>query len=158
MADLPFVTIILPIRNESGHVAKGLGAILAQDYPIDCMEILIVDGMSTDATRNILSQIVSTHPRHKIRILDNPGKIVPTGLNIALRQAKGEIIIRVDGHCQIVPDYVRKCVQYIRDQQVDGVGGPMHSIGEGYISELIAIAMSSKFGVGIPLSNGVRIN
>jgi glycosyltransferase involved in cell wall biosynthesis len=106
----PFVTLILPVRNESGFIEGGLQAVAEQDYPLDRMEVLIVDGKSTDDTREITLRFAKSHPELKVRILDNPGKIVPTGMNIALRKARGEIIVRVDGHCLIAPDYVRNCV------------------------------------------------
>lgn len=142
------VSIVLPIRNESAYIERGLYNILAQEYPVDCMEVLIVDGMSTDDTRRIIHDFSAIHSQLQSYILDNPSKIVPTGMNIALRQAKGEIIIRVDGHCIIAPDYVRRCVEHIQNQGVDGVGGPMESIGETQMAKAIAIGMSSPFGVG----------
>lgn len=119
---------------------------LAQDYPAELIEILIADGMSTDDTRLILQKAQSENPQ--IKLIDNPQHIVPTGLNSLISQAKGEVLIRVDGHCVIEPDYVSNCVRHLQTDNVDGVGGPMHSIGEDFTSEVIALAMSSKFGVG----------
>jgi succinoglycan biosynthesis protein ExoA len=150
----PPVTLILPIRNESAYIERCLQSILAQDYPADRMEILIADGMSTDDTRAILQQYIPsamlrTSLQHSSFILlNNPGGIVPTGMNIALRRARGEIIIRVDGHCVIAPDYVSNCIKHLQKDGVDGVGGPMESIGETSIAKAIAIGMSSPFGVG----------
>jgi glycosyltransferase involved in cell wall biosynthesis len=144
----PAVSILLPIRNESIYIERGLRAILAQDYPADCMEFLIADGMSTDNTRAMIQSFAARHPQLQIHLLDNPGKIVPTGMNVALRQAKGEIIIRVDGHCLIARDYVSRCVEHIRRDGVEGVGGPMESIGESHMAKVIALGMSSPFGVG----------
>lgn len=148
MSRFPFVSVILPIRNESAYIERGLLAILAQDYPADRMEILVADGISTDNTRSLIHDFSALHPQLKIQILDNPSKIVPTGMNIALRQTKGEIVIRVDGHCIIAPDYVRKCVEHIQRDGVDGVGGPMESIGKTQMAKAIAMGMSSQFGVG----------
>lgn len=145
MIHSPSVSIILPIRNEAAYIERCLKAILAQDYPGE-MEILIVDGMSTDDTRTILQKFILQYSF--IILLDNPGKIVPIGMNIALRQAQGEIIIRVDGHCIIMPDYVRCCVAHIQMDNVDGVGGPMETIGETGLARVIAVGMSSPFGVG----------
>jgi glycosyltransferase involved in cell wall biosynthesis len=145
---LPFVSVILPIRNEAAYIDRGLLSILEQTYPAVYMEILIVNGMSTDNTRAIVHKFASLHPELKLRILDNLGKIVPTGMNLALRVAKGEVIIRMDGHCVIAPDYIRKCVEHIHKRKVDGVGGPMTSIGENSMAKVIAIGMSSTFGVG----------
>ena len=142
------VTLILPIRNESAYIEDSLAAILKQDYPSDCMEILVVDGMSTDDTHSLIRDFSERNPSLQIRILDNPGKIVPTGMNIALREVKGEIVVRVDGHCLIAQDYVSNCVDHLKKDGVDGVGGPMESIGETKVAKAIAIGMSSPFGVG----------
>lgn len=142
----PFISIILPVRNEGNYIRSALGAVFSQDYSHDQIEILIADGMSTDNTRVIILDYQQKHGN--IKILDNPGRIVPTGMNIALRQAQGDIIIRVDGHCVIAPDYVSKCVKHLTEDGVDGVGGPMESIGETPLAETIAVAMSSPFGVG----------
>lgn len=144
----PLVTLILPIRNESAYIEDSLAAILKQDYPSDCMEILVVDGMSTDDTRDLIHNFSEGHPSLQIRILDNPGQIVPIGMNIALREVKSDIVIRVDGHCLIAADYVSKCVDHLKKDRVDGVGGPMESIGETKMAKAIAIGMSSPFGVG----------
>jgi glycosyltransferase involved in cell wall biosynthesis len=112
------------------------------------LELFIVDGMSDDNTRDIISDFFRLHPQINYRVIDNPSRIVSTGLNIALRQVTGQIIIRVDGHCIIASDYVRRCVEHIQHDGVDGVGGPMRTIGETPVSQAIAIGMSSLFGVG----------
>lgn len=142
----PLVSILIPIRNEAAYIKRCLAAVLAQDYPTDRIEILVADGLSDDGTRDMLTAYTTDDPR--VKVFDNPGKIVACGLNLLTGHAKGEILIRVDGHCIIAPDYVRNCVHHIQEAGVDGVGGPMHSIGENHISEVIALAMSSKFGVG----------
>ncbi len=142
----PFVSVIMPIRNEAGFIEKALRAVLDQDYPRDRMEVLVVDGMSSDSTREIVAQI--QHRFASLRLLDNPGRIVPTGMNIALREAKGEVVVRVDGHCEIAPDYVRRCIEHLQEDGADGVGGPIETIGESYLARGIAVAMSSPFGVG----------
>lgn len=127
-------------------MSRCLQAITDQDYPSDHIEILIADGRSDDGTFELLQNWASLSAnRHVFR---NPGKIVSTGLNLLIPITKGEVIIRVDGHCVIAPDYVSKCVGHLQQDQVDGVGGPMRSIGEDLISQVTALAMSSKFGVG----------
>src|SRR5690349_79219 len=100
------VTIILPIRNEAESIARTLNSVLGQDYPAQLMEVLVVDGQSTDGTPEIVAGLLEA-ARMPVRLLKNPGRIVPTGLNIALRQAHGEVILRVDGHTVLAPDYVR---------------------------------------------------
>jgi succinoglycan biosynthesis protein ExoA len=146
MGNLPFISVIMPVYNEKEYMDSSLGSVIAQDYPPELIEILVVDGMSNDGTREIVRFYQRKNPN--MSLIDNPGKIVPIGMNTALRRCRGEIIIRVDGHCEVAPDYVRKCVQYLQGGDIDGVGGPMKTIGETPLSESIAVAMSSKFGVG----------
>jgi succinoglycan biosynthesis protein ExoA len=143
---LPFVSIILPIRNESAFIARSLQAVFTQDYPRDRYEVIVADGMSSDDTRKIVESFGSR--TCDLRLIDNPGRIVPTGLNAAIAQARGEIIARVDGHCEIAPDYIRNCVEHLQSDCVDGVGGPLDTIGETLTAQAIATAMSSTFGVG----------
>ncbi len=144
---LPFVSIVMPVRNEADFIGRSLRAVLLQDYPPDLMEIIVADGLSTDATRTIIGKIEAEFGV-KIKIVDNPEQIAPTGLNHAIAAAKGEIIIRVDGHCEIAPDYVANCVRYLRENKAEGVGGPIETIGETLAAQAIAVAMSSGFGVG----------
>jgi glycosyltransferase involved in cell wall biosynthesis len=140
------VSVLMPVCNEGSFIARSLGAVLAQDYPADRMEILVADGRSGDATRGVILALAREDRR--VRLVDNPGRIVSTGLNRAMREANGEVIIRVDGHCEIAPDYVRRCVAYLESGQCDGVGGPLETIGLTPRAEAIATAMSSWFGVG----------
>ena len=146
MPDTPFVSILMPVRNEASFIERSVGAVLAQDYPRDRLEVIIADGRSNDGTRDVVARLQQQHPN--VSLIDNPGKIVSTGLNAALRIAKGEIIIRVDGHSEIAPDYVRRCVFHLTEDQVDCVGGPLETVGETYRARAIAAAMSSTFGVG----------
>lgn len=143
---LPFVTLVMPIRNEAAYIARALGAALAQDYPRELLEVLVADGMSDDGTREIVADFRERDAR--VRLLDNRGRYVATGLNAALREVRGEIIVRADGHCEIAPDYVRRCVEHLRGGLADGVGGPIETVGENYAARVIALAMSSGFGVG----------
>ncbi len=146
MAAQPFISIVIPVRNEIRYLQNCLRAIEAQNYPSDSMEVLVTDGLSDDGSFEYLQKWAEGgQNRH---VCKNPGKIVPTGLNLLIPKAKGEIIIRVDGHCVIPPDYVSNCVRHLNESNVDGVGGPMKTIGEDFVSEVVALAMSSKFGVG----------
>lgn len=143
----PFVSIIMPIKNEERYIERSLGAVLAQNYPADSLEVLIADGNSLDHTRKLVSGLALTS-KFPISILDNPTGIVPKALNIALRHAKGDIIIRVDGHCEIQKDYVQICVDQLLDQGVECVGGAINTVGETFMAKAIALAMSTTFGVG----------
>ena len=146
MKTLPFVSILLPVRNEARYIVQCLKAVADQDYPSERMEVLAVDGASDDGTYEMLQEWASQGSNRYV--FQNPRKIVPVGLNILIPRSKGEIIIRVDGHCVIAPDYVSSCVRQLQSEGVDGVGGPMHTIGEDLVAQVIALAMSSKFGVG----------
>lgn len=139
------ITIVLPIRNEAGSIRSCLDAILAQDYA-GPMEILVADGMSTDGTRDILAEYQRSFAN--IRIIDNPGKIVPTGINAAIRHAIGDIVIRIDGHTLIAPDYITCCVETLQRTNADNVGGRMTAVGESNFGSSVALATSTPFGIG----------
>lgn len=142
----PFVSVVMPVRNEAGFIARSLGSVLNQEYPGKLLEIIVADGCSTDDTVKIVQSLQANHPN--LKLITNPGKIAPTGLNAAISQARGEIIVRVDGHCEIEPDYVRRCVEHLNSGEADGVGGPIETIGDTLTAQAIATAMSSPFGVG----------
>jgi glycosyltransferase involved in cell wall biosynthesis len=143
----PTVTVIMPIRNEEAFIARSLGAVLDQDYPAELMQVLVADGMSDDRTREIVAELARSRP-HAVEIVDNPGRIVPTGFNAALARARGEVVVRVDGHTIIAPDYVSECVAALAASGADNVGGRMDAEGRSLVGEAIALATSSRFGVG----------
>jgi succinoglycan biosynthesis protein ExoA len=142
----PFVSVIMPVRNEVGFIERSLRAVVGQDYPVARMEILVADGMSNDGTRALVQALQQEHPQ--IKLIDNPGMIVATGLNAALLQARGEIIVRVDGHCELAPDYLRCSVSHLVHEGVEAVGGPLETIGQSLKARAVAAAMGSRFGVG----------
>lgn len=142
----PMVSVVMPVRNEASFIAESLGAILAQSYPADCMEVIVVDGESNDGTREILDRYQESEPR--LVVLNNPARIVPSALNIGIRHARGEIVVRADGHTVIAPDYVSKCVEYLQGGMAENVGGPMRPKGRAYFGRAIALATSSPFGIG----------
>jgi succinoglycan biosynthesis protein ExoA len=146
MQNSPFISVLMPVRNEAGFIGRSIRAVLAQDYPHDRMEVIVADGLSEDGTREVIEAVRERHP--DVKLIDNPAKIVSTGLNAALRLAKGEVIIRVDGHCEIASDYIDCCVSHLANDKVDCVGGPVETIGETYAARVIAAVMSSSFGVG----------
>ncbi|REJ78543.1 MAG: glycosyltransferase family 2 protein [Acidobacteria bacterium] len=143
----PLVSVIMPVYNEAEYIENGIRSLLAQTYPIARMEVIVADGMSSDRTREIVEGIAS-NTELAIKVVDNPGRIAPTGLNCALRRARGSIIVRIDGHCEVDRYYVSNCVRLLSEAKADGVGGPIETIGEGVVAESIALAMSSVFGVG----------
>jgi succinoglycan biosynthesis protein ExoA len=142
----PFVSVLMPVRNEAAFIARSVGAVLAQDYPHDRMEVIVADGMSKDHTRAIVEGLAATDGR--LRLIDNHEGIVATGLNRAMGVARGDVIVRVDGHCEIASDYVSRCVAHLESGRAEGVGGPLETIGQTPLASAIAAAMSSRFGVG----------
>jgi glycosyltransferase involved in cell wall biosynthesis len=140
------VTVIMPVRNEGPHMRDSLEGVLRQETAPDAFEVLVVDGRSTDETREIVRQTIASHPN--VRLLDNPGRIVPTAMNVGLAEARGEFIVRVDGHCMLEPGYIRGAIDTLRRGGSEGVGGSMVATGQGFWGEAIAVATSTPFGVG----------
>jgi cellulose synthase/poly-beta-1,6-N-acetylglucosamine synthase-like glycosyltransferase len=112
------------------------------------MEILVMDGMSEDGTRSIIERMLAQGPAASVRVLDNPGRIVPVAMNLALRQARGDVIVRVDGHTVVAADYVRACVDSLQANEADCVGGLMVARGCVPFGEAVALATSHPLGVG----------
>ncbi|MBK9713260.1 MAG: glycosyltransferase family 2 protein [Kouleothrix sp.] len=151
---LPLVTVIMPIRNEARYIERSLGSVLSQDYPAGRIEVLVVDGMSDDDTRRMVQRIVEERRRRggaeaaRVAVIDNPARTAPAALNIGLQQARGDVIIRVDGHCEIPPEYVRLCIDALDRTGADCAGGALVTLGETQLARAIAAAQSSRFGVG----------
>jgi len=147
-SDLPFVTVIAPCRNEHEFIREAIESILYNDYPNDKIEILIVDGMSTDGTRDIVQDM--SRAFSQIQLIDNPDKIVPVAMNIGVKKAKGEFVIRIDCHAKFAPNYIRSCIEVLNRTKADNVGGYMETISESTSPIAVAIskATSSRFGVG----------
>jgi len=144
----PFVSIIVPCRNEERYIRRCLDSIVATDYPLDRLEVLIVDGRSDDGTREILAQYTSQHPW--MRTLDNPKQITPAALNIGIRGASGELIMRMDAHAFYPPSYVSQLVTALQDTGAAAVGGRLVTLpaDDSPVARAIAIAMAHPFGVG----------
>ncbi|MEM4218298.1 MAG: glycosyltransferase family 2 protein [Candidatus Methanomethylicaceae archaeon] len=145
-AQLPVVSILIPMRNEERYIAQCLESILANDYPKDRLEILVIDGMSTDRSREIVQDYAKHYPF--LRLLDNPKRIQSAALNIGIRESKGKIIIRMDAHTLYASDYIRRCVELLETTEAANVGGLQRAMGTGYISNAIAIATTTPFGIG----------
>jgi succinoglycan biosynthesis protein ExoA len=146
MLDLPFVSVVIPMRNEAGSIAACLDSVLAQDYPPERFDVLVVDGDSSDDSARVIGEYARRTGR--VRLLHNPRRIVPTALNVAIRAARGDVLMRVDGHTRLATDYMRVGVDTWRRTGADNVGGPMVAVGGGRIGDAIAIATSSRFGIG----------
>lgn len=146
-AELPFVSVVVPIRNESGYIDGCLSSILQSDWPADRMEVLVIDGMSTDDTASTVTQMAEQDSR--IRMLQNPKMVQTCAMNIGIREAIGTIILRVDGHAEIHPDYVRKSVtELMQRPECWCVGGVVETVNDSRIGRIIAASQSCPVGVG----------
>lgn len=143
-----FVTVIMPVRNEAKFIERSLGAVLNQDYPHEFLEVLIADGMSVDGTPQVIARVAKAHPDIPVSVINNPRRIVPTGFNLALRRARGKVIVRVDGHTIITPDYIRQCVMALQATGADNVGGRMDAVSHTPFGRAVSLATSTPFGVG----------
>jgi glycosyltransferase involved in cell wall biosynthesis len=147
MQDLPFVTIIMPIRNETDFIERTLSSVSDNDYPAGKIEILVVDGMSDDGTREIVTRLSKTDNR--IRMLDNPKRITPSAMNIGIKAARGDLFIRVDGHVEIPADFISKSIHCLHEHpQAWVAGGHIKTVADSFAGKAIAAAMQSPIGVG----------
>ena len=142
----PIVSVVIAMRNEENHIARCLQSVINQDYPGEQVEILVVDGMSTDSSRSIVSGFAGRYPN--VRLLDNEKKIAPAAFNLGIRNAGGSIVAIIGAHCSLATDYLSNCVHYLSTREADCVGGPIENIGEGFWGQAISLVMSSPFGVG----------
>jgi len=138
------VTVVVPARNEEANLGPCLSSILEQDWPN--LQVLVVDGASTDGTAAIIESFARRDPR--VELLVNPDRTIPRSLNLALRAARGSWLVRVDAHACVPPDYVRRLMRHLESGAWGGVGGRKDGQGVTPAGRAIAAAMASPFGVG----------
>jgi len=138
---LPTVTVALPVLDEAPHIEACLAAVTAQTYPA-VVEILVVDGGSVDGTRELVSGVDG------VRLIDNPRRRQSAALNIALDEARGEILVRVDGRTVVAPDYVDRCVAALTRSGASLVGGPISPRGTTWVERAVGSALTSRLGAG----------
>ena len=154
-ADLPMVSIIAPCRNEAAFIEKAIRTILENDYPSELIELLVVDGMSTDGTRDIVRKMVEQDER--IKLLDNPKKIVPSAMNIGIESSRGDYILRIDCLTHFSSNYIRKCIDLAERTSAENFGGYWATLpgDDTPVAKAIAVATSTKFGVGNSVKRAV---
>lgn len=151
--NFPYVTLLIVVRNEKEYIKKSLSSLLNQTYPKEKTEIIIVDGMSTDRTREWLQNRVKElqDKGTNIKLLDNPKHILASGWNLGIKNATGETVCRIDAHSEICPHYVKKGINALlktKNENVICVGGVLENIGTGLAGKSIANLFSSRFGIG----------
>jgi cellulose synthase/poly-beta-1,6-N-acetylglucosamine synthase-like glycosyltransferase len=143
----PFVSILIPVRNEERYIERCLYSVARQDYARERIEVIVIDGMSDDATRAIVTRFAHESTLD-LRLIDNPRLRPAAAMNAGIAAARGGVIVRLDGHAAFAPDYVRRCVDALDAHDADCAGGVLDSEGDTFVGGAIAVAMSSSFGVG----------
>jgi len=138
------VTVVIPARNEEGAIGPCLESVLSQQWP--GLQVIVVDGASTDRTADVVAEFKDRDPR--VELLHNPRAIIPVSLNLALAAARGVWLVRIDAHATIPPEYIRVAVEHLRTERWGGVGGRKDGRGTTPKGRAIATAMASPFGVG----------
>jgi glycosyltransferase involved in cell wall biosynthesis len=146
--ELPKVSVIIPCRNEERFIGRCLDSIIANDYPKDKLEILVVDGMSEDRSAEFVRNLAKDHP--SVHLLENPQKITPAAFNIGIRKARGQVILIASAHSSLQPHHIRISLELLSGLHADVVGGPVRTIpaSEKLADRAIAQVLSHRFGVG----------
>lgn len=139
------ISAIMPVLNEEAHLAQAVASVFAQDYPGE-IELVLALGPSTDNTDTVARDLAASDSR--IKLVSNPTGKTPAGLNAAFGATSHEIVVRVDGHCELPSDYVRLAVETLERTGADNVGGIMAAEGQTPFECAVAVAMTSKLGVG----------
>lgn len=149
------ISIIVPCFNEERTIGLLLEAIAQQTIPLEQMEVVIADGLSTDRTREVIQEFQRAHPALAISLVDNPRRIIPAAINTAIRHSRGETLLRLDAHCTPYPDYVERCQAALEAGRGANVGGvweirPFAAPGKppSAMARSIAIAAAHPLGVG----------
>ena len=147
---LPTVSIIVPCYNEVHTIGALLQALVVQTAPLNELEVIIADGGSDDGTRQALQTFAEDHPELRLRVVDNPARTIPAGLNLAIAHATGEVVIRLDAHSAPQPDYVQRCLETLNRTQAANAGGlwDIRPGSDTWIGRSIAAAAAHLLGAG----------
>ena len=144
--ELPFVSLIVPCRNESGHILECLQSLCSNEYPEDRFEVVVVDGMSSDGTREAVMDFCARHPN--VRLVDNPLKLIPVAMNTGIRHSRGEIIAKTDAHSIFPRNFISTCVEYLTTSEADNVGGVLRMIPPDQSRSSLAIVLAQEHPLG----------
>ena len=142
---LTSVTVMMPVRNEQHHLAKAVESVLAQNYPGE-LEIILAIGPSVDETERVAEELAKKHP--SIKLIQNPRGLTTVGLNLAMSQAKGDVIVRVDAHSELAENYISRGVAILRETGAVLAGGIMQAMGKTPLQKAVAFGYGSRFGLG----------
>ena len=144
-SSLPYVTVMMPVRNEQHHLPEAVESVLNQNYPGQ-LEIILAIGPSVDETASVARELEKKHAG--IKIIQNPKGLTTTGLNLAIAESVGEIIIRVDAHSELADNYITRGVQILSESGAVLVGGIMNAKGKSPLQKAVAFGYGSRFGLG----------
>jgi glycosyltransferase involved in cell wall biosynthesis len=147
------VSYVMPVLNEAGYIEAAVTSIVGQQHPGD-FEIILALGPSTDGTAAIVARLAASEPR--IRIVENPGTDIPIGLNLAIAAARYPVIVRVDAHTQLAPDYTSRALATLERTGAASLGGVMVATGRPGFQAAVARAYNSRFGLGGGAYHGER--
>lgn len=140
------VAVIIPVRNEEKYISKCIDSIIAQTYPRELIEIILIDGMSTDNTLSIIEKYIQEY--REVKVFYNEKKITPISMNIGISNSKSDIVIILGAHSFIDKNFIKNNVRNLIDKKADASGGIVKFIHESFLSKCIGIATSCPFGVG----------
>lgn len=137
----------MPVKNEAGYIEPAVRSVVRAGEGLDALEVLVVDGMSTDGTRELVQRLADE--LKVVRLVDNPEGTVPFAMNRGTRAAGHEVVVRVDGHAEVYPDFLEECLAALEAHpECACVGGRIENVNVGPVAEAISLAMGSPFGVG----------
>ncbi len=148
---LPFISVVIPVRNEALHVPAVLQDLVAQDYPADRYEIIVADGNSTDGTVEEIERLGSKNSLPRLAIVQNPRRLASAGRNAGVRQSRGDLLVFVDGHCRISNSaLLRTTAELFQSTGADCLcrPQPLQTPGNRFLQQLIADARATWFGHG----------
>ena len=140
------ISVVVPCRNERLHIEACLQSIFRQDEPDGGFEVIVVDALSDDGTRELLDVFARTESR--LRIIDNPARVTPCAFNLGITHARGEFIAIMGAHNLYAADYLRQCLAVAKETGADNVGGSMVALGASPLQSAIALAHHSRFSCG----------
>ncbi len=142
------VSIVVACRNEEAFIGDCLDSILANDYPKDLLEVLVVDGVSDDGTRVIVESYSERFPF--VRLVDNPRRLASTAFNLGIQHAFGDVVMIMGAHSTYATDYISRCVRASTESGADNVGGIIRVMPRtpGLLGNALAFALGHRFGVG----------
>ena len=143
---LASISFVMPVLNEETHLRTAVSSIFDQkDLNISKIEVILAIGPSTDGTKAVAESLKTEYP---VTIVSNPTGKTPAGLNLAIKAAKNEVIVRVDAHSQLSPDYTKTALEILNNTGAANVGGVMKAVGVTPFQQAVAYAYGSRFGLG----------